>query len=117
MYLSGQWFLLEPKEEAIPSDIVGQLDVSLLQNLILSPILGIQNPRTNRRIRFVGGIRGDKYLSDAVNSRSAAVAFNLYPTGIEQLLAVADAGELMPPKSTWFEPKLRGGVLVHKIRE
>jgi uncharacterized protein (DUF1015 family) len=117
MYLGSQWYLIEPKAESIPEDIVGQLDVSLLQNLILAPILGIENPRINRRIKFVGGIRGDKFLSDAVGSKKAAIAFNLFPTGIDQLLAVADAGELMPPKSTWFEPKLRGGVLIHKIQE
>ena len=96
-------------------DVVGRLDVSVLQDNILGPILGIDNPRTNTRISFVGGIRGHKALSDAVDSGKAAVAFHLAPTEMGQLLDVADADRLMPPKSTWFEPKLRGGVLVHLL--
>jgi uncharacterized protein (DUF1015 family) len=114
MYIDGQWQLLTPKPGVVPNDVVGSLDVSVLQDNILAPLLGIDNPRTNKRISFVGGIRGAKALEDAVNS-GAAVAFHMFPTGIDQLLAVADANRLMPPKSTWFEPKLRGGVLIHKF--
>ena len=110
MYIDKNWYLLTPKH--VPDDVVGRLDVALLQNGILSPILGIENPRTNKRIAFVGGIRGHQALVDAVDN-GAAVAFHMYPTGIDQLLDVADADQVMPPKSTWFEPKLRGGVLLH----
>ncbi len=110
MYLDGQWYLLQPK--SVPEDVVGRLDVAVLQDQLLTPILGIENPRTDKRIKFVGGIRGPQALQNAVDSGSA-VAFHMYPTGIDQLLDVADANRLMPPKSTWFEPKLRGGVLVH----
>ena len=86
----------------------------MLQERILAPLLGIDNPRTNQRIKFVGGIRGPQALERAVDG-GAAVAFHMFPTGIDQLLDVADANRLMPPKSTWFEPKLRGGVLVHLL--
>lgn len=110
MYLDGAWYLLTPKQ--VPEDVVGRLDVAVLQNSVLSPVLGIEDPRTNKRISFVGGIRGHKALVDAVDG-GAAVAFHMYPTGIDQLLDVADADQVMPPKSTWFEPKLRGGVLLH----
>lgn len=115
MYLNGQWHRLQAKPNVVPEDVVGRLDVSVLQDNILGPILGIDNPRTNTRISFVGGIRGHKALSDAVDSGKAAVAFHLAPTEMGQLLDVADADRLMPPKSTWFEPKLRGGVLVHLL--
>jgi len=114
MYIDGGWQVLTPKSDVVPNDVVGSLDVSVLQDNILAPLLGINNPRTNTRISFVGGIRGHQALSKAVDN-GAAVAFHMYPTGIDQLLAVADADRLMPPKSTWFEPKLRGGVLVHKL--
>ena len=110
MYLDNQWYLIKPK--TIPNDVVGRLDVAVLQDQLLTPILGIENPRTDKRIKFVGGIRGPQALTKAVQEGSA-VAFHMYPTGIDQLLDVADAKRLMPPKSTWFEPKLRGGVLVH----
>ncbi len=110
MYLDGEWHLLTPK--SVPDDVVGRLDASVLQNQLLSPILGIDNPRTNKRIQFVGGIRGPEALVKAVDGGSA-VAFHMFPTGMDQLLDVADANRLMPPKSTWFEPKLRGGVIVH----
>ena len=110
MYIEGEWFVLSPK--CIPEDVVGRLDVALLQDSVLQPILGIENPRTDKRITFVGGIRGSKALVHAVDG-GAAVAFHMYPTGIDQLLDVADADKVMPPKSTWFEPKLRGGVLMH----
>ena len=119
MYLQGRWYGLQVKEELresiIPNDPVGILDVSVLQNQVLAPMLGIENPRTDKRIAFVGGIRGPEFLSQAVDNGDVAVAFHLYPTGIGQLLDVADANALMPPKSTWFEPKLRGGVLIHKL--
>jgi len=112
MYIDGQWYRITPKN--IPEDVVGRLDAALLQDQILKPILGIENPRTDKRITFVGGIRGPEALVKAVDA-GAAVAFHMFPTVIDQLLDVADANRLMPPKSTWFEPKLRGGVLIHKF--
>lgn len=116
MYLMGQWFELIPKNGVVPEgDPVGCLDVAVLQDRILSPLLGIENPRTDQRIAFVGGIRGHKALSKRVDRGDAMVAFHMYPTGMDQLFDVADADRLMPPKSTWFEPKLRGGVVVHRI--
>jgi uncharacterized protein (DUF1015 family) len=115
MYLEEQWFLLEPKSEIISTDVVEALDASILQDNVLAPILGIENPRTDNRISFVGGIRGTAALEKAV-LEGAAVSFSMFATGMDQLLAVADADRLMPPKCTWFEPKLRGGVLVHKLR-
>jgi len=115
MYLGGRWYGLVPLPGVVPDDPVGSLDVSVLQDRVLGPLLGIENPRTDPRIRFVGGVRGWTALRDAVDQGEAAVAFHLYPTGLDQLFAVADADQLMPPKSTWFEPKLRGGVLVHRL--
>ncbi len=115
MYLTGRWFGLTPKEGVVPNDPVGCLDVAVLQDRILSPLLGIENPRTDTRIAFVGGIRGHKALEARVDRGDAEVAFHMYPTGMDQLFSVADADMLMPPKSTWFEPKLRGGVVLHKI--
>ena len=118
MYMTGQWFDLEARNGVVPqSDPVGCLDVAVLQDRILGPILGIQNPRTDQRISFVGGIRGHKALSKRVDRGDAMVAFHMFPTGMDQLFAVADANMLMPPKSTWFEPKLRGGVVLHRIDE
>jgi uncharacterized protein (DUF1015 family) len=114
MYLGGVWYGLIAKPGVTPDDPVGSLDVAVLQDRVLAPLLGIENPRTDTRIRFVGGIRGTAALERAVDT-GAAVAFSLHATGIDQLLAVADADMLMPPKSTWFEPKLRGGVLVHRL--
>ena len=114
MYLDGAWHLLTPKAHILSDDVVDSLDASLLQNNVLNPILGIENPRTNTRIHFVGGIRGPQALVKAVEAKGG-VAFCMYATGMDQLLAVADADRLMPPKSTWFEPKLRGGVLVHRL--
>lgn len=114
MYLgAGRWIGLTARPGVVPSDPVGCLDAAVLQDRILGPLLGIDNPRTDERIRFVGGVRGHQALSDAVDKGEAAVAFHLHPTGMDQLFAVADAGALMPPKSTWFEPKLRGGVVLH----
>ena len=92
------------------------LDVSLLQNLVLGPVLGIQDPKTDKRIDFVGGIRGLSELERRVHTDMKA-AFAMYPTSIGELFAVADEGRLMPPKSTWFEPKLRSGLFIHALRE
>ena len=92
---------------------VAALDVSVLQNNLLAPILGIADPRTDKRIEFVGGIRGTQELEQRVKTGRAAVAFSMAPTTVDQLMTIADAGQCMPPKSTWFEPKLRDGLLVH----
>ncbi len=114
MYLDRKWYLLSWEE--IPSDDpVSTLDVSVLQDRLLHPLLGIDDPRDNPRIEFVGGVRGTKELEKRVNSGRAAVAFSMYPVSVDQLLAVADAGRIMPPKSTWFEPKLKSGLLVHEL--
>ena len=114
MYISGKWYELTPKE-AIPSDPVGALDVSVLQERVLGPIFGIDDPRISNDIDFVGGIHGTAELERRVNEGEAVLAFSLYPTTIAQLMDVADAGLLMPPKSTWFEPKLRSGLLVNTL--
>ncbi len=114
MYLDGQWYLCEVPADKIPSDPVKGLDVSLLQDLLLTPVLAIGDPKTDPRIDFVGGIRGLDELERRC-SLDAEVAFAMYPTSIAQLFAVADAGLLMPPKSTWFEPKLRSGIFIHEI--
>ncbi|HVQ38627.1 MAG TPA: DUF1015 family protein [Pyrinomonadaceae bacterium] len=116
MYLGGSWCTLRlPEGVAPPQGIVDSLDVSILQDRLLDPILGIKDVRTDKRIDFIGGMRGSKELKRLVDEGQAAVAFALYPTTIEDLLRVSDAGEIMPPKSTWFEPKLRDGLLIHKI--
>lgn len=116
MYLKGQWFKLVISPELVPGDDpVGRLDVSLLANNLIDPILGISDPRRDKRIDFVGGIRGLSELERRVDSGEMAVAFSLYPTSLEQLMAVADAGEVMPPKSTWFEPKLADGLVSHVL--
>ena len=115
MYLGGKWFRLNVKDGIIPkNDPVKSLDVAILQNNILNPVLGIDDPRTNKRIDFIGGIRGLKELERRC-ALDCKVAFALYPTGMDQLMAIADAGEVMPPKSTWFEPKLRSGMVVRKL--
>jgi uncharacterized protein (DUF1015 family) len=116
MYLDGGWYRLESRKDSFPNDPIGNLDVSILQENILSPLLGIQDPRTNNRIDFVGGIRGLKELEKRVNSGQMKLAFSLYPVSMEQLFDIADSGQIMPPKSTWFEPKLRDGLLTHLIR-
>jgi uncharacterized protein (DUF1015 family) len=114
VYLAGTWYRVELDEERIDrTDPIGSLDVSLLQDLVLGPILGVGDPRTDKRIDFVGGIRGTAELERRVNSGEMAIAFSLYPTTVDQLMAVSDAGAIMPPKSTWFEPKLRSGLFVH----
>ena len=116
MYLDGQWYGLSLRDTVEkPSGVVESLDVSILQDRLLDPILGIKDVRTDKRIDFVGGIRGTAELEKLVNEGKAAVAFSLYATTIDDLLKVSDAGEIMPPKSTWFEPKLRDGLLSHEI--
>lgn len=116
MYLDGQWYGLElSPETTLPVGTVARLDVSILQDRLLEPILGIRDIRTDKRIDFVGGLRGTKELERLVNEGKAAVAFSLHPTTVEELLMVSDAAEIMPPKSTWFEPKLRDGLLIHSI--
>ena len=112
MYLDSQWYLLT-FDNTDGLDAVASLDVALLQDRILAPILGIGDPRTDERIDFVGGIKGTDELEKIVDSGKAAVAFSMYPTTTDQLMAIADAGQIMPPKSTWFEPKLRSGLFVH----
>ena len=114
MFLNEKWYRMEAKEHIISDDPVGCLDASILQNHLLTPILDIDNPRTNKRIDFVGGIRGLEELERRC-SLDAKVAFALYPVSIEDLIAVADAGKVMPPKSTWFEPKLRSGLVVRLL--
>ncbi|MDT8403262.1 DUF1015 domain-containing protein [Sulfuriflexus sp.] len=116
MYLDGQWYRLNIHSDRIlANDPVGSLDVSLLADQLIEPVLGISDPRRDKRIDFVGGIRGLAELERRVNSGEMAVAFSLYPTRIEQLMAVADAGNVMPPKSTWFEPKLADGLVSHVL--
>lgn len=115
MFLSGAWHLLRPLPGLVDQgDPTARLDVSWLQELLLQPILGVDDPRRSTRISFVGGIRGAKALEQGV-ADGAAVAFHLFPTGLDQLFEVADAGEVMPPKSTWFEPKLREGVVIRPL--
>ena len=114
MYLGGVWYLCKIREEDLDSDPVEGLDVSILQKKVLTPLLGIGDPRIDKRIDFVGGIRGLKELERRV-SEDCEVAFAMYATSIQELFDVADAGMLMPPKSTWFEPKLRSGLFIHKI--
>ena len=112
MYLEGQWRSLRwnPAAESNP---ISRLDVEGLQTRLLAPTLGIDDPRTSKRIDFIGGIRGTDELVKLVDSGKAAVAFSMYPTTVQQLMDIADAGQIMPPKSTWFEPKLRSGLFVH----
>ena len=115
MYLQGEWYRLNIKSSLIPTDPVKRLDVSLLQDNVLQPLLGIADPRTDSRIDFVGGIRGLKELEKRVNSGEMTVAFSLFPTSMEDLMAVADDNQVMPPKSTWFEPKLADGLVSHVL--
>ncbi|RHQ41469.1 MULTISPECIES: DUF1015 domain-containing protein [unclassified Roseburia] len=114
MYLGDNWYACRMKEADLSSDPVDGLDVSILQNVLLHPVLGIEDPKTDKRIDFVGGIRGLEELERRVHS-DCKVAFAMYPTSIGELFAVADAGRLMPPKSTWFEPKLRSGLFIHAL--
>lgn len=116
MYLEGAWYSLEPRIDiAARPRVIDRLDVSLLQDLLLAPILGIEDPRTDKRIDFVGGIRGTRELERLVDDGQAAVAFSLHPVTLAELMEISDAEEIMPPKSTWFEPKLRDGLLSHLI--
>lgn len=114
MYLGKKWYKLQIKKEQVSDDVVESLDVSILQNKLLKPILGIKEPGKDNRIIFVGGIRGLKELEHCVEN-GFQVAFSMYPTSMQEFFSVADAGRLMPPKSTWFEPKLRSGLFLHKI--
>jgi len=116
MYLDGKWYGLKLLPiDPPPKGTVASLDVSILQDRLLDPMLGIVNVRTDSRVDFIGGLRGTAELERLVNEGKAAVAFSLYPTTVDELLRVSDAGEVMPPKSTWFEPKLRDGLLIHTI--
>lgn len=115
MYIDHQWYLLKSKEGIFnPEDPVDRLDVSILQNSLLRPILGIDDPRKSKRIKFIGGIRGLKELERRANT-DMRVSFSMYPTTTEDIMSIADSGEIMPPKSTWFEPKPRSGIFVHKF--
>jgi uncharacterized protein (DUF1015 family) len=116
MYITGRWYTIKPLEGTFDkNDPILGLDVSILQNNLLGPVLGIDDPRTSERIDFIGGIRGPEELVRLVDSGRFAVAFSMYPTTLDQLLSVADSGNVMPPKSTWFEPKLRSGLVVHSL--
>ncbi len=114
MYLGGKWYTLDIGAKA-GADVIGRLDVSVLQDHLLAPVLKIADVRTDKRIDFVGGIRGTAELERLVDGGKAAVAFSLFPVSVGDLMGIADAGEIMPPKSTWFEPKLRDALLIHLI--
>ncbi len=115
-FLANEWYRLELDEQSIDrGDPIASLDVSLLQDRILAPLFGIRDPRTDERIDFVGGVRGTDELERRVDGGEMAIAFSLQPTSLEQLMRVSDAGRVMPPKSTWFEPKLRSGLFVHEL--
>jgi len=115
MYLNNNWYKLSAKENTYSNDSTGVLDITILQNNLLQPVLSIGDQRTDKRIGFIGGIRGVSELEDTVNSGEMKVAFSLYPVSVQQLFDIADSGAVMPPKSTWFEPKLRDGLLTHLI--
>lgn len=115
MFLNNQWYILTAREGTYTNDPIGTLDVTILSNNILDKLLGIKDQRTDKRVDFVGGIRGLGELEKRVRSGEMAVAFSLFPVSIDQLFAIADSGNIMPPKSTWFEPKLRDGLLTHLI--
>ncbi len=117
MYLDGAWYKISAKEGIYDAnDPVDRLDVSILQNNLLDRVLGIKDPRTDNRIDFIGGIRGLEELEDRVDNKGFEIAFSMYPTTMDDLLAIADSGNVMPPKSTWFEPKLRSGLFTHLLR-
>ena len=116
MYVNGGWYRLKLKKAEQSENVAETLDVAQLQNTILAPILGIRDPKTDQRIRFIGGIRGISVLEELAD-KNGGVAFVMYPTSMEELFAVADAGLLMPPKSTWFEPKLRSGLFIHRFEQ
>ncbi len=116
LYLSGNWYRLTAKEGTFDdSDPIGVLDVTILSKQVLDPILGIKDLRTSNRIDFVGGIRGLGELKKRVDSGKMKAAFALYPVSMQQLINIADSGNIMPPKTTWFEPKLRSGLVIHKL--
>jgi uncharacterized protein (DUF1015 family) len=116
LFIGGRWHALAFRPQlTATTDPMEKLDVTLLQNLVLDPILGITDPRTSKRINFVGGIRGTAELEKRVNRGEDACAFSMFPTSIEDLMTIADAGGIMPPKSTWFEPKLRDAMFCHMI--
>jgi uncharacterized protein (DUF1015 family) len=115
MYLGDEWYILTARKGTYSKDPIGVLDVTILQKNVLDKILDIKDPRTDNRVDFVGGIRGLEELEKRVNSGEMAAAFSLYPVTLEQLFAIADSGKVMPPKSTWFEPKLRDGLLTHLL--
>jgi uncharacterized protein (DUF1015 family) len=120
MYLDGRWYTLDlgagrQAHQEDGGDRIGSLDVSILQRAVLADLLKIGDPRSDQRIDFVGGARGTAALEEAVNSGRAAVAFSMYPVTVGDLMAISDAGGIMPPKSTWFEPKLRDGLIIHLI--
>ncbi|MCH7516875.1 MAG: DUF1015 domain-containing protein, partial [Bacteroidetes bacterium] len=120
MYLDGKWYHLKARDSVLASislieSVGAKLDSSILQNFLLNPVLGIEDQRTSNRIDFIGGIRGTMELEKLVDSGKAAVAFSMFPVSIDDLMNISDAGEVMPPKSTWFEPKLRDGLLTHMI--
>jgi uncharacterized protein (DUF1015 family) len=116
MYIDKKWHLLKLNENIkTGTTVVDKLDASILQNYLLHPVLGIEDPRTDTNIDFIGGIRGTEELEKLVDGGKAAVAFSMFPVSVDNLINISDAGETMPPKSTWFEPKLRDGLLVHVI--
>jgi len=116
MYISGKWYKLNAKPGTYnDNDPIGVLDVTILSNLVLDKILGIKDLRTDKRIDFVGGIRGLGELKRRVDNGEMAVAFALYPVSMKQLIDIADTGNIMPPKTTWFEPKLRSGLVIHEL--
>ena len=118
MLVKDKFYILSAKKKVLDSvsgDVIKSLDVSILQDLVLEPIFGIRDPRTDERIKFAGGIRGGGYLKSEIDNDRGKVAFLMYPTSMEELFAVADENKLMPPKSTWFEPKLRSGIFIHEI--
>src|ERR1700694_5719396 len=117
MFLNGQWYSLQIRDPFTDqNDPIASLDISMLESKILKPILGIEDQRTDKRIDFVGGIRGLEELDNRVNSGDMTIASSLYPVSIQQLFTIADTGNVMPPKSTWFDPKLRDGLLTHLIQ-
>lgn len=117
MYTGHQWYSLAVKSSVIEArkSPVDRLDVSILQDVVLSPILGIKDPRTDNRIQFIGGVKKLEEIKNIVDSLKDSIAFIMFPTSIDDLMDIADNGEVMPPKSTWFEPKLRSGLFVHEI--
>ena len=115
MYFNKKWYSLTVKDHIISKDVVDSLDVSILQDHLLEPVLGIREPRTDNRIEFIGGIRGLEYLEEVADKYNG-VAFSMFPTSIQELIAVADMNKLMPPKSTWFEPKLRSGIFINQLK-